>query len=197
MGSERPRVLIPPRCAVQPVLDPSQGPAIALQVAIPTLFTLNAGEPVLKLHVNGLDREIEVEADTPLLWVLREQLGLNGSKYSCGIGICGACLVSVDGRMMASCMTPVSAVAGKAIVTIEGVSGRLADAVWKAWAAEDVPQCGYCQAGQIVAAIQLLGTHARPSDSDIDAAMSRVLCRCGAYPAVRRAILQAASEIAQ
>lgn len=149
---------------------------------------------MIVLNVNGVDRQFVDEVDTPLLWVLREQLGLTGSKYSCGIGICGACLVSVDGRMMTSCMTPVGAVVGKPIVTIEGLIGPLADTVKTAWIAEDMPQCGYCQAGQIIAATQLLTHHPRPTDDEIDAAMSRVLCRCGSYPAVRRAIHRAASE---
>lgn len=149
---------------------------------------------MIVLNVNGADRELDAEEDTPLLWALREQLGLNGTKYSCGIGICGACLVSVAGRMIPSCLTPVSAVIGKPIVTIEGLAGRLADTVRGAWIAEDVPQCGYCQAGQIMAAVQLLTNHPRPTDGEIDEAMSRVLCRCGSYPAVRRAIHRAALE---
>lgn len=149
------------------------------------------------LNINGLERALDVDDETPLLWAIREHAGLNGTKYSCGIGICGACLVFVDGRMIASCMTPVSAVVGKPIVTIEGLKGSLVDALKSAWIAEDVPQCGYCQAGQLMAATQLLTNRPRPSDSEIDVAMSRVLCRCGSYPAVRRAIHRAAGEAAR
>lgn len=151
---------------------------------------------MLTVTVNGRRHDIDIEPDTPLLWVLRDQLALNGTKYSCGIGVCGACLVLVDGRPLASCVTPVSAVVGKRIETIEGVGGPVAEAVKAAWIAEEPPQCGYCQSGQILAAISLLSSNPDPSDDDIDAAMSGIHCRCGTYPAIRRAIRLAAGELA-
>lgn len=152
---------------------------------------------MLTLNVNGVQHQFDTEPETPLLWVLREQLALSGTKYSCGIGICGACLVMVNGRLLASCITPASTAIGKKIVTIEGARGYVAEAVKAAWVAEDAPQCGYCQSGQIMAAISLLSTNPNPSDEDIDAAMSGVLCRCGTYTAIRRAIHRAAREIAR
>ena len=152
---------------------------------------------MLKLTVNGAAQQIDTEPETPLLWALREQLGLLGTKYSCGIGICGACLVLVDGEPLASCTVPVSAAVGRKIETIEGVYGRVADAVKAAWIAEDAPQCGYCQSGQVLAATVLLTKNANPSDEEINAAMARVHCRCGTYPAIRRAINLAASEMAE
>lgn len=144
------------------------------------------------LHVNGQPREVEVEDDTPLLWVLREQLGLAGSKYGCGIAACGACTVHVDGVATRACVRPVSTLApGQKIVTIEGLSGDGSHPVQRAWAQLDVPQCGYCQSGMIMAAAALLAEKPRPSDADIDAAMSNI-CRCGTYNRVRAAIHRAA-----
>jgi isoquinoline 1-oxidoreductase alpha subunit len=148
-----------------------------------------------KLNVNGTEHQIDVELEMPLLWAMREQLGLTGAKYSCGIGICGACLVLVDGEPLASCVTPVSAAEGKAIRTIEGIDGRIADAVRAAWTAEDVPQCGYCQAGQIIAAVSVLSANPAPTDAETVAAMSRVLCRCGTYPAIHRALRRASEAL--
>ncbi|MGD2075891.1 MAG: (2Fe-2S)-binding protein [Gammaproteobacteria bacterium] len=146
-----------------------------------------------KLMVNGREHEIEAEADMPLLWVLRDLLGLTGTKYGCGIALCGACTVLTDGEPLRSCTTPVSAVSGRRITTIEGLSPEGNHPVQQAWIEEQVPQCGYCQSGQILAAVALLEQKAQPSDADIDAAMSGVLCRCGTYPRIRRAIRRAAA----
>jgi isoquinoline 1-oxidoreductase alpha subunit len=150
---------------------------------------------MLTLRVNGTLHKLEVDPSTPLLWVLREQLGLAGTKFSCGIGECGACTVHVDGKPTLSCVTPVGNVSGKDVTTIEGLKGPLADALCHAWIEEDVPQCGYCHSGQIMSAAALLASKPRPSDADIDAAMSGVLCRCGTYPAIRRAIHRASQEV--
>ena len=144
------------------------------------------------LHVNGQPREVEVEDDTPLLWVLREQLGLTGSKYGCGIAACGACTVHVDGVATRSCVRPVSTLEpGQKIVTVEGLSADGSHPVQRAWAQLDVPQCGYCQSGMIMAAAALLAEKPRPTDADIDAAMTNI-GRCGTYTRVRAAIKQAA-----
>jgi len=150
---------------------------------------------MLTLRVNGTIHQLEVDPGTPLLWVLREQLGLPGSKFSCGIGECGACTVHVDGKPTLSCVTPVGDVSGKDVTTIEGLKGPLADTLRHAWIEEDVPQCGYCQPGQIMSAAALLASKPRPSDADIDAALSGVLCRCGTYPAIRRAIHRVSREV--
>jgi isoquinoline 1-oxidoreductase alpha subunit len=145
------------------------------------------------LNVNGKPMSFEAEPDTPLLWVLREQLGLTGTKYGCGIAQCGACTVHVDGAPVRSCTVPVSALAaGQKIVTIEGLSPDGSHPVQKAWAALDVPQCGFCQSGMIMAAAALLAAKPQPSDADIDAAMSNI-CRCGTYNRVRAGIKQAAA----
>ena len=149
---------------------------------------------MLKLKVNGTMHELAVDPDTPLLWVLREQLGLTGTKFSCGIGECGACTVHVDGKPAPSCVTPVGEVSGKDITTIEGLKGSPADALRQAWIQEDVPQCGYCQSGQIMTAAALLNSNPHPGDGEINDAMSDVLCRCGTYQAIRRAIHRAARE---
>jgi isoquinoline 1-oxidoreductase alpha subunit len=144
------------------------------------------------LNVNGSARNFEAEDDTPLLWVLREQLGLTGTKYGCGIAQCGACTVHIDGVPTRSCVRPVSSVsASNKIVTIEGLAKNASHPVQKAWAALDVPQCGFCQAGMIMAAAALLKEKPRPTDADIDAAMTNI-CRCGTYNRVRAAIKQAA-----
>ena len=150
---------------------------------------------MLTLRVNGTLHQLEVDPGTPLLWVLREQLGLPGSKFSCGIGECGACTVHLDGKPTLSCVTPVGDVSGKDVTTIEGLKGPLADALRHAWIEEDVPQCGYCQPGQIMSAAALLASKPRPSDADIDVALSGVLCRCGTYPAIRRAIHRVSREV--
>ena len=145
------------------------------------------------LNVNGTVREFQAEADTPLLWVLREQLGLTGTKYGCGIAACGACTVHIDGVPTRSCVRPASTVsATEMVVTIEGLSPTASHPVQQAWAALDVPQCGFCQAGMIMAAAALLKAKPRPTDADIDAAMTNI-CRCGTYNRVRAAIKQAAT----
>jgi isoquinoline 1-oxidoreductase alpha subunit len=148
---------------------------------------------MLHLDINGQSSQVDVEGDTPLLWVIREQLGLTGTKYGCGIGQCGACTVHVDGAPTRSCSFPVSAAAGKKITTIEGLSPDSSHPVQKAWVKLDVPQCGYCQSGQIMAAAALLKGNPKPSDADIDAAMSNI-CRCGTYQRIRAAIHLAAGD---
>ena len=150
---------------------------------------------MLTLRVNGTIHKLAVDPDTPLLWVLREQLGLTGTKYSCGMAECGACTVHVDGEPTLSCVTSVGEVAGTDIVTIEGFHGQVAEALRRAWIAEDVPQCGYCQPGQIMTAAVLLQERPHPTDEAIDEAMSAVLCRCGTYLAIQRAIHRAAEEL--
>jgi aerobic-type carbon monoxide dehydrogenase small subunit (CoxS/CutS family) len=147
---------------------------------------------MLQLHVNGQDHQVAMEVDTPLLWVLRDDLLLTGTKYACGIAVCGSCVVLVDGKPVRSCVTPVSAVTGKAIITIEGLSRHNSHAVQQAWIDEEVPQCGYCQSGQILTAVALLERNPDPTDAEIGAAMSEVLCRCGTYPRIRRAVKKAA-----
>ena len=147
---------------------------------------------MVSITVNGESHELKVDPATPLLWVLRDTLGLTGTKYSCGIAVCGACTVHVDGAPVRACVTPVSAVADKPIVTIEGLSKDNSHPVQRAWIALDVPQCGYCQSGQIMTAVALLAKIPKPTDADIDQAMSGVLCRCGTYARIRRAIHQAA-----
>jgi aerobic-type carbon monoxide dehydrogenase small subunit (CoxS/CutS family) len=149
---------------------------------------------MIDLKVNGKTYQVDVDLDTPLLWVLREELGLQGTKYSCGIGECGACMVHVNGEATRSCVTPVSEVKGKEITTIEGLAGSIGTALREAWIEGNVPQCGYCQPGQIMKAAELLASNPQPSDSDIDATMSQVLCRCGTYNEIRRAIHQAAGR---
>jgi aerobic-type carbon monoxide dehydrogenase small subunit (CoxS/CutS family) len=146
----------------------------------------------MKITVN--DRPIEVDAadDTPLLWVLRDHLGMTGTKFGCGKALCGACTVHIDGEPARSCSISLADVAGKSITTIEGLSKDRSHAVQKAWIELDVPQCGYCQSGQIMSAAALLRDHPEPSDADIDAAMSGNICRCGTYPRIRRAIHRAA-----
>jgi len=147
---------------------------------------------MISLFVNGKRHDLELEPDTPLLWVLRDTLRLTGTKYGCGIAQCGACTVHLDGEAVRACVTPLSAVAGKSVTTIEGLSPDASHPVQRAWIAEQVPQCGYCQPGQIMQAAALLAKIPNPSDADIDAAMSGVLCRCGTYQRIRRAIHRAA-----
>ncbi len=148
---------------------------------------------MLKLNINGRPHQVDVEADTPLLWVLRDQLQLLGTKYGCGVGECGACTVHVDGEATRSCITPVSAVLGKKVRTIEGLAGKKAlHPVQRAWIAHEVPQCGYCQPGMIMAAAALLEKNPKPSAAQIDAAMDN-LCRCGTHQRVREAMAALAS----
>jgi aerobic-type carbon monoxide dehydrogenase small subunit (CoxS/CutS family) len=152
---------------------------------------------MVSLLVNGKQQEVDIAADTPLLWVLRDHVGLTGTKYGCGIAACGACTVLVDGQPVRSCITPASSVSGKKITTIEGLSPEHVHPVQRAWITEDVPQCGYCQSGQILSAVALLSAKPKPTDQDIDEAMSGVLCRCGTYVRIRRAIKKAAALMAK
>ena len=152
---------------------------------------------MLQLLVNGQAHEIAMETDTPLLWVLRDGLKLTGTKYSCGIAVCGACVVLIDGQPVRSCVTPVAEVAGKSITTIEGLSEDNSHAVQQAWIEHQVPQCGYCQSGQILTAAALLERNPDPTEAEIEQTMSEVLCRCGAYPRIRRAIRTAARLVAE
>jgi isoquinoline 1-oxidoreductase alpha subunit len=147
---------------------------------------------MIKLKVNRKEHTVDVPPDTPLLWVLRETLGLTGTKFGCGMALCGACTVHLDGEAVRSCVTPVSRAAGKEVTTIEGLSPDLGRPLQQAWVAEDVPQCGYCQSGQIMAAAVLLRETPRPTDDDIDDAMAGNVCRCGTYQRIRRAIHLAA-----
>ncbi len=146
------------------------------------------------LTVNGKKQEVEAEPDMPLLWVLRDLLGLTGTKYGCGVGACGACNVHLGGELVPSCSVPISAVEGREVVTIEGLAQEADHPVQKAWLEEQVSQCGYCQPGQIMAAVALLKKHPHPTDAQIDGALSRTLCRCGTYPRIRRAIHRLAGE---
>ena len=151
--------------------------------------------PALTLTVNREKRTVAVLPDTPLLWVLRDTLGLTGTKFGCGMSLCGACTVHLNGEPVRSCVMPVSAVAGRHITTIEGLAPGDYNAVQRAWIAEEVPQCGYCQSGQIMSAAALLAKKSDPTDQDIDEAMSGNLCRCGTYQRIRRAIHRAAQEV--
>ncbi len=148
---------------------------------------------MIRLTVNGVEHTLDIEGDTPLLWVVRDVLNLKGSKFGCGAGLCGACTMHLNGQPIRTCITPVAAVAGQAITTIEGIAPvDHLSAVQKAWVELNVPQCGYCQSGQIMAATALLAANPSPTDLDIDNAMSGHLCRCGTYPRIRSAIHQAA-----
>lgn len=146
----------------------------------------------ISLLINGESKAIDIDPATPLLWVLREQLGLTGTKFGCGLALCGACTVHIDGNAVRSCVTPVRAVAGKRVTTVEGLSRDRSHPVQRAWLQVQVPQCGYCQSGQMMSAAALLAVNANPSDTDIDDAMAGNLCRCGTYARVRRAIHLAA-----
>lgn len=148
----------------------------------------------MRLLVNGTEHEVEVDGATPLLWVLRDRLGLTGTKYGCGEALCGACTVHLDGRSARSCVTPVSAAAGKAITTIEGLSDDSQHPLQRAWVRHAVPQCGFCQSGQIMTAAALLAENPSPSTEQIDRAMAGNLCRCGTYLRIRAAIVEAAEE---
>ena len=148
---------------------------------------------MIELSVNGTARRVDVEPDTPLLWVLRDTLGMTGTKYGCGVAQCGACTVHINGEAVRTCVLPVSAAAGKLVTTIEGLSAASAHPVQKAWAELDVPQCGYCQSGQIMAAAALLAKKPKPTDKDIDEAMTN-LCRCGTYQRIRAAVHLAAGS---
>lgn len=147
---------------------------------------------MIKLKVNRQEQTVDVSPDTPLLWVLRESLGLTGTKFGCGMALCGACTVHLDGEAVRSCVTPISRASGKEVTTIEGLSSDLSHPLQRAWIAEDVPQCGYCQSGQIMSAAVLLRENPKPTDADIDDAMTGNICRCGTYQRIRRAIHLAA-----
>jgi aerobic-type carbon monoxide dehydrogenase small subunit (CoxS/CutS family) len=149
---------------------------------------------MITLHVNGTPRSVEVSPDTPLLWALRDTLALTGTKFGCGIGSCGSCTVLLDGAPVRSCQVTVAEVKNRKVTTIEGLSPDGSHPVQRAWIADEVPQCGYCQSGQIVAAAALLARKPRPTDADIDSAMDGILCRCGTYDRIRRAIHRAAKE---
>jgi isoquinoline 1-oxidoreductase alpha subunit len=149
---------------------------------------------MLTLNINGKTRNTDAEADTPLLWVLRGELHLTGTKFGCGKALCGACTVHLDGVAVRSCVTPVSAAAGHEVTTIEGLDDEVAQALRRAWTEIDVVQCGYCQSGQLMSAAALLKSNPQPSDADIDAAMSGNICRCGTYPRIRAAIHLAAKS---
>ena len=146
---------------------------------------------MVQLNINGKSHQVDVEPDTPLLWAIREQVGLTGTKYGCGVAQCGACSVHINGELVRSCVMPVSAAVGKTITTIEGLSPDSSHPVQKAWLALDVPQCGYCQSGQIMAAVALLKKTPQPTDKDIDEAMTNI-CRCGTYQRIRAAVHMAA-----
>ena len=148
---------------------------------------------MIAFTVNGEVHELELSGEIPLLWVLRDHLSLTGTKFGCGIAQCGACVVHVDGRPVNACVTPITEVAGKSVTTIEGLVGSVGAALQQAWISEEVPQCGYCQSGQLMMAAALLAEHPQPTDEEINQAMDPVLCRCGTYNRIRRAIHRAAS----
>lgn len=147
------------------------------------------------LKINGSVKTINAADDTPMLWVLRDELKMTGTKFGCGMALCGACTIHVEGQPTRSCVTPLSAVAGKSVTTIEGASGAAVEAVKKAWIALDVVQCGYCQPGQIMAAAALLASNPNPTDDQVDAAMAGNLCRCGTYPRIRAAVRSASQAL--
>jgi len=149
----------------------------------------------ITMKVNGKTVNVKAEPDTPLLWVIRDEIGLTGTKFGCGAALCGACTVQLDGVPIRSCQTPVSAVVGKSVTTVESLSPNNSHPLQKAWIAHDVPQCGYCQSGQLMSAAALLSKNKNPSDADIDEAMSGNICRCGTYPRIRAAIKSAAAEM--
>jgi isoquinoline 1-oxidoreductase subunit alpha len=150
---------------------------------------------VTKLNINGKPYQIDLPADTPLLWVLRDELGLTGTKFGCGMALCGACTVHIDGQPVRACVTPISALADKKVITIEAIGAdTIGKAIQTAWVDLGVPQCGYCQSGQIMSATALLKEKPTPTDADIDAAMAGNICRCGTYTRIRAAIKQAAGE---
>jgi isoquinoline 1-oxidoreductase subunit alpha len=151
---------------------------------------------MIRFSVNGQQQELDLETDMPLLWALRDGIGLTGTKYGCGQALCGACTVLVDGQPTRSCQLKLLDVAGRQVITIEGASGKVAEAVQQAWTRLDVPQCGYCQSGQVLAAIGLLTENRRPTDADIDAALAGNLCRCATYARIRAAVHEAARALA-
>src|SRR4051812_10889976 len=161
-------------------------------VVVQPARSVTADAKSFRLNVNGKPQTVEISPDTPLLWVLRETLGLTGTKFGCGMALCGACTVHLNGEAVRSCVTPISRAAGKEVTTIEGLKDEVGHTLQAAWIAEDVPQCGYCQSGQIMSAAVLLRENPRPTDEDIDDAMTGNICRCGTYQRIRRAIHLAA-----
>lgn len=152
---------------------------------------------MISFRLNGQAQQVDVPGDTPVLWVLRDTLGMTGTKFGCGIAVCGACTVHIEGQQRRACVTPIESVAGQQITTIEAIGGdRIGQAVQEAWIKHDVVQCGYCQSGQVMAAVALLKVKPRPTDADIDAAMAGNLCRCGTYVRIRAAIHEAAKALA-
>ena len=152
---------------------------------------------MLTLNINGQDKQFDIDPSTPILWALRDHLNLTGTKFGCGAALCGACTVHINGQPVRSCVTPISAAVGQRITTIEAMGDdRIGKALQAAWVRHDVPQCGYCQSGQIMSAAALLKTHKKPSDADIDSAMSGNICRCGTYQRIREAIKDAAATLA-
>lgn len=151
---------------------------------------------MIRFSLNGQQQQLDLEPDMPLLWVLRDGLGMNGTKYGCGQALCGACTVLIDGQPSRSCQTKLIDVAGRQVTTIEGAGGKVAEVVQQAWARLDVPQCGYCQSGQVLAAIALLTENRKPTDADIDAALAGNLCRCATYQRIRAAVHEAARALA-
>jgi len=153
---------------------------------------------MIKLNVNGKPRDLDVDDDTPILWTLRDVLGMTGTKFGCGQGLCGACTIHINGDPTRSCITPVSAAVGKRITTIEAIGATPAGReIQQAWLAQEVPQCGYCQSGQIMSATALIASNARPTDADIDQAMAGNICRCGTYVRIREGIKHAAQSLAK
>jgi isoquinoline 1-oxidoreductase subunit alpha len=152
---------------------------------------------MIAFSVNGKRVDLDVDPSTPLLWVIREHLGLTGTKYGCGMAQCGACTIHIEGEAVRSCVAPVSRASGKAVTTIEGLSSDLSHPLQRAWLEEDVPQCGYCQSGQLMSAAVLLREKHNPTDEDINEAMTGNICRCGTYPRIRRAIRRAAEMVAK
>jgi len=150
---------------------------------------------MITVNINGVNREVDAELDMPLLWAIRDVLGMTGTKFGCGMAQCGACTVHLDGEPIRSCQTAIGDVHGAEITTIEGVSGKVAETVQTVWAEMDVPQCGYCQSGQIMSAVALLTSNKKPADGDIDSAMSGNLCRCATYARIRSAIHEAARRL--
>jgi len=150
----------------------------------------------MEININGKVVAVDLPGDTPLLWVIRDELNMTGTKYGCGISMCGACTVHLNGEPIRSCVTPISSLAGSKITTIEGLDSKVSQAVQEAWTNLSVPQCGYCQSGQIMAATALLAKNKKPNENDIDAAMSGNLCRCGTYNEIREAIKKAAATLA-
>jgi isoquinoline 1-oxidoreductase alpha subunit len=167
----------------------------SIRTMVPRCVLPASEATMVSLKVNGTAHTVDVDDDTPLLWVIRDNLGLTGTKFGCGVAQCGACTVFIDGQPLRSCVTPVSSVGASEITTIEGLAGKEADAVQAAWTARDVPQCGYCQSGQVMSAIALLKENRKPSDRDIDLAMNGNICRCATYVRIRAAIHDAARAL--